>query len=129
MTAGQLLGRHVWAIMLLGWLPVRGLGGGVRLGTCHVTRLHLLSADNTCTIGHLRQFWFGRVGIAPVHVTSGVVVADEGTEAGDEGAGGNEDVPNDVQGKTVECEDDHEECHVRCELEEVWVRDGLVSDM
>ena len=83
------------------------------------TRLHLFSADDAGAVGHLRKLCFCRVGISPVHVAGSIVVADERAEAGDEGARGDENVTDDVQGKTVEGEDDHEERHVGCELEEI----------
>ena len=122
MAAGELLGRHVRTIsrwlLLLVFCTVRRLGFWSRL-IGSVTGLHLLAADDASTIGHLREFSFCCVGISPVHVAGSIVVADERAEAGDEGARSDENVTDDVQGKTVEGEDDHEERHVGCELEEI----------
>ena len=77
----------------------RSLAGGFRLvGSGRSSRLHFLAADDASAIGHFREFCFGGVGVSPVHVAGSVVIADESAQTGDEGARGDENIADDVEG-------------------------------
>ena len=103
-SAWEFLGRHVGTIIRLLCrllFAVRRLAGrGGRDGW--ITRVHLLTADDTSAIGHFREFSFCGVGIAPVHVAGSIVIADERAETGNEGARGDKDIADDVKGQTIE---------------------------
>lgn len=85
------------------------------------TILHILPTNDTSAIDHVGHFLSRRIGVKLVHVVGRSSEAAEISELGDEGAKGDVDVAENVEGKSVECENEAEEGEVGDELEEVCI--------
>ena len=110
------------------------LGGDIRSFLCLVRNVcvihgrssliirrcdHLVAANDASPVGHSRQFLFSSVGISTIHVTSCIVISDEGFQASDEGTSREVDIPDNVQRETIESQDDEEERQICCKLHEI----------
>lgn len=95
-TARQFFRCHIRSI------PAFALGLGVMED-------HFFPADDTCSIAHGCQFFLCGVGIALVHISGGCLITVERFEARYERAGCDVYVPDDVERKAIEGNNDSKE--------------------
>lgn len=84
------------------------------------SRNHLIPAYDTSSIAHSAELRLRCIRITLIHVTRRSAVTNEVAETHDKGASRDVYIPDNIQWKSVECQNEHKERQISYELEKIF---------